>query len=181
MAKIKIKPAQTSSPAKRKAISAQVMRAQTPTKPQMEITEDAHVDEFSGKAAVGIISAGAAAALYLIFAIINFATLGVAGAIVNISLGLFMAICCFLMLKKSRVAAMMAFTTYLLFFGGTIIALIWGGGFGFSVLLVAKTAILVGLWGGVEGITAYHVHQKEHKAEGRTDLLTQEDVAEVFE
>jgi len=147
----------------------------------MEITEDAHVDEFSSKAAIGIISAGAAAALYLIVATINFATLGVAGAIANITLGLFMGICCFLMLKKSRVAAMAAFVTYLLFFGGTIIVLIWVGSIGFSMLLVAKTAILFGLWGGVEGISAYHVHQKERKAEGRSDLLTQKDVEEVFE
>jgi len=135
-----------------------ILKRMGKTGPAKAGNEAAFVDEFSGNAAIGVISAALSSAFILVVGLVVTAV-SVDKVFVLIP-GLLLAGLAYFMYKKSRIAAILSFGTWLLVIGFSAWNSITNSG---PVLWIGiiDVALLAGLWKGVEGISGYHQHQKE--------------------
>jgi hypothetical protein len=144
------------------------------------------VEEFSSNAAIGVISAGIISLMSIFFGggalILAFFqgaafTLNVGFAILAI---LFWPAMTWLMLKKSRTAAWVAFLVYVIGAAGSMLVKIQGGDFS-PYSMLASGALAIGLWKGVEGISDYHRHFDANDRADENLLPTDDELGKTFE
>lgn len=129
-------------------------------------TDERYIDNFSTKAAIGILCVlGVAAyngfiAFVALIAAVAFTWDSLSVSLANGTYAMLMAALGFGMLKKSRLAAIAALIFYGLVSGLVLWAQIAGGAVSGVGLLISFT-LLGGIWQGFEGISAYHRHHKE--------------------
>jgi len=174
--KVKLKDVTGETPAVRKVMNNEQSAGAKPL--DSKASEAAFVDEFSTNAAIGVISAGLSALLLLVIGLV--ATAFSVKAIFLIVPGVVLAVLAYLMLKKSRIAAMLSFGIWLFFIAYFVWDRVVNSGT-FSVVSLLDLALLVGLWKGVEGISGYHQHQKELWQKGAFDTQSPDAIEEVFE
>jgi len=153
--------------------STMVTETSNATDPNIETSEENFVKDYSDKAAIGVFCVFGIAAFYSIMGFIGIATV----ATVSLELVLFaspillfgivMAVLGYFMLEKSRTAAIIAFAIYAINFLFTLWQMFEGGNFDILNLGIS-IALVAGLWMGVDGISAYHRHQKSLQQENKS-------------